>query len=194
MKKILLFLFLTFWLLAGCDKAAQEEVIDKPLPSGNFQSYESKWGIDYNAGTVYVRGYSTIRRVKTSFCDENGMNESGTEPCKEFDYVLLHITESGETPDFDKYLPKEDPYEGGHFFDTSSIGLGCLFGGNIVYSNDTDEYEIVNAPIGARLTKKILGSTKETPVVLILTKNPNTLGRGAPACYSHITTIEEYLE
>lgn len=175
----------------GCSLNKTSNEARAALPEGTFAKFNSQYG-EYYAGTVFVKGYSEIKRVKESFCDITNMNESGTEPCNESEYVLFHIVKNGKTPNFDEYLPKEWPADGNQFFGEKAIGLGCIHDGNIVYSNDTDSYEIVNGTLGTDLSKKILGSDIDSPIALKLTKKTYTRGRGAPACYSHITIIEEF--
>jgi hypothetical protein len=197
MKKILFSLISLSIIFSSCSLSPSKKnetmknIEKKVLPEGTFQKNITEYGFDGYSGTVYVKGYSKTKRVKESFC-LNGMNESGTAPCKESEYVLFYILESGKTPSFDAFLPNDEAYNGNHFFDTRAIGLGCIFDGNIVYSNSSDSYEIINGTLGINLSKKILGSTQENSIFLKLTTKLNTSGKGAPTCYSFVSIIESF--
>lgn len=183
MKKYLLIIILI--IFSGCSAL---NAFKPTLPEGTFAKFKSQYG-EYYAGTVFIKGYSEIETVQEPFCETNNINGSPTETCKESEYVFFHIIEKGKTPNFDEYSSYQNNNK---FFGEMNIGLGCIYDGNIIYSNDTDLYNITNGTLGTDLSKKIIGSNLNSTITLKLTKKPYTGGRAAPACYSDITIIEEF--
>lgn len=129
-------------------------------------------------GTVTVEGYADIEIVIEPFCEGS--------TCEEYDYVFFNITKS-DSAEFEEFLTL---YGGNAFASDSRIGLGCLIDEHIVYENDSDLYGRKEFILTEEDTSNILDATSDNPVTLTLTKLPLTGGAGAPACYSHFTTIE----
>jgi hypothetical protein len=174
MRELTLVLIGTILITSGCMATAQS------LPDGNFQAipqYEGSF-----EGSIYLSGYAELEEVVEPFCDKD---------CDLLTYVNFIFVDYGQTPGFEEFM---NINQGNSFVDkaNSSIGLGCLLGDNIVYSNSTDNYEITNAPLGSILTDKILKSSPNQTLKLKLTKKIYTSGKGAPACYSHFSVIESF--
>lgn len=131
-------------------------------------------------GTVHVRGFAETEIVVEPFCDDDF--------CPEYEYVFLTITES-DSQEFENFL---NEYGGNAYASDNRIGLGCAEDEQIVYENDSDVYQRKEFVLSEELSRDILASTPENPVSLTLTKLPLTGGSGAPACYSHFTTVQEW--
>ena len=175
MKNTFLVLTISLFLI-GCSS------VEKSLPAGDFRPIPGHVG--YFEGTVYISGYAELKEIVEPFCDYD---------CDTFTYVDFVVEDYGETPGLEDFLYGD---RGNAFIDSTnaSIGLGCLLGENIVYSNSTEQYEISNANLGSILTDKILKSSSQNPLQLKLTKKYFISGGGAPTCYSHFSVIEEFKE
>lgn len=155
------------------------DFLQKSLPDAAMQDPEDDftWGEGMNPhGTVAVRGYAVEETVSEPFCEEN---------CTEYQYVSFQMLQT-TSQDFKDFLENN----AGNLATEYSIGLGCLEDGVIRYSNDSDEYGMKEFQLSPELTAEIMAATEENPIALQLTKEELSGGRGAPACYSHFTTIE----
>lgn len=143
------------------------------LPAGDFTENE-----DNTSGTAYVRGYAEIRQVPEPMCETD---------CTMYDAVLFHVTESN-SEGLVQYmdLMGEDVKSG-----DARIGLGCKEGSIVKYENQIGN-EMKAVTLSADISSAILESTAQKQIVLKITKEPIGGGRGAPACYSHFTTVELY--
>lgn len=192
--KNLVQLSLLLLLLTGCMSAPalpiEEPVASEPTDSYidpatlNLDEYELpegefKFTTDGNFyGTFYVLGHVEMNIVPEPFCESD---------CAEYLYASFEIT-NVQNEDFQNFLTKNAMDEEGNI----QVGLGCVDGGLIYFENHSDQYISKETTLSAELSADILGSTIEEPMMLILTKLPLTGGRGAPACYSHFSTVEEY--
>lgn len=143
------------------------------LPVGEYKTNES--GLFY--GDFYVRGYASTETVSEPFCEND---------CATYDYVNFNITESGNQ-EFLNFLKSN---RDNAYVKTNRIGLGCLQNDLISYANDSDETGMKEFSLTPELSKTILASSATNPLELHLKKLPLSGGRGAPACYSHISSIE----
>lgn len=128
-----------------------------------------------DSGIVEVIGYPVIKELT----DEINTGEK-------YNYVYFNIieTKSGE---FKKYL---ESLKGNSFALDNAIGLGCVIGSKIKYSNSSDDVKLKEYELSLEDSDKILNASESSPIKLKLEKLPLTYGGDAPICYSHITTIE----
>lgn len=165
----------------GCDGEEgkidnAEEVSVSPgveLTEGTFAYYPDQYAY---YGSVDVLGYAKIEERPEAWCEEN---------CEIYDYVSFVILET-ENEDLMAFM---QDFSGNAFVGENSIGLGCLVDEQIVYINSSDE--IVNGyyELPTDLTRSIVGSTEEEPIVLLLDRASFTGGSGADTCYSHFTEM-----
>ncbi len=169
--------------LVGCstqvppieENGAQSSVATS-IESSSSRGFVIQGGVP--SGTVHVQGYAEQEIVVEPFCVEDF--------CPEYDYVFFNILES-DSAEFDQFLIQNG---GNAFGNDNRIGLGCVDDGQVVYENDSDLYGRKEFVLAEELSETILTSSGTNLVSLELTKLPLTGGAGAPACYSHFTTVE----
>lgn len=150
--------------------SSQSSLTASDLPAGDFTEDE-----DNTRGTAYVRGYVEVRQVPEPMCETN---------CTMYDAVLFRVT---ETPS--EGLLQYMALMGQDLNSQNSfIGLGCKEGNVIKYENQVG-MDMRAVTLSADVSSTILNSTERNQVILKLTKEPIGGGRGAPACYSHFTTV-----
>ena len=159
------------------------------LEKGTFR-LDPTDGMGWN-GYTQVEGYATIKTMPD--CWETCENDNPDT----VEYVMFHVVRSGNQ-EFLKYIGNN---EGNAFGGGGVIGLGCTKDGSIYYVNHSDAsfYALSNdngdlnptavRKLSASDSVKILASTKDNPIILNLERERLSSGSGAPACYSHITTI-----
>lgn len=157
--------------------SGSEEGVTSGLPVGEYKLNES--GLFY--GDFYVRGYASTETVAEPFCEQD---------CATYDYVNFNIVESGNK-DFLAFLESN---RDNAYVKTNRIGLGCVENNLISYSNHSDEQGMKEFSLSAELSQAIMGSSAAQPIALHLKKLPLSGGQGAPACYSHITSVEVLTE
>ncbi|MDP3975320.1 MAG: hypothetical protein Q8P95_00200 [bacterium] len=178
MKKNLLTFLTSLMVVTACSEtpAAVLEKYDSQLPEGTF---ENSSGLFH--GDIYLKGFSTVTVATEPYCLEN---------CREFDYVGFKIL-AGGNKDFLTFL---DETRNEQNPDPFGFGIGCLFKDNISYTNHSDEHGMKQFELTKELTGAIMNADEQHPIVLHLQKLPVSAGQGAPACYSHFTTVEVYLQ
>jgi hypothetical protein len=143
----------------------------KPL-----QLEKGDFGDNGDYGTFQAQGYAVINKVDEAECETN---------CKQYDYVSFVIikTENNNVAKFFEQMG------GNSFVGDNQVGIGCLNGDKIEYFNASDANPDGQYTISAQDTSKIIKSTKTEPIVLEITKEKYTSGRGAPACTSLFTNF-----
>jgi hypothetical protein len=131
-------------------------------------------------GRLNVTGYATVKEVPEAFCESN---------CETYDYVSFNIVET-DAPEIFNYILEND---GNAYLGEKSVGLGCIDGENIVYTNDSDEFGMKEYVLSDLLSSAIIGSSKSLPITIELVRYPLSAGAGAPTCYSHFTEVNEVL-
>lgn len=143
------------------------------LPVGEYKINDS--GLFY--GDFYVRGYASTETVSEPFCEKD---------CATYNYVNFNIVESGNKDFLDFLESNRD----NAYVKTNRIGLGCVENNLISYSNHSDEQGMKEFSLSPDLSQAIIGSSQASPIALHLKKLPLSGGQGAPACYSHISSVE----
>ena len=156
------------------DTIENNDNINDNNQQGNVDNNESTHNEDFS-GIVKVTGYPIV---------ENKVNELGDG--KEYSYVYFYIMESNKQ-EFEAYIQK---LNGNAFVSDNAIGIGCIIDNNIKYYNASDKNGEKEYILSNDISNEILNSTKDNPIRLKLERLPLTYGKGAPICYSHITTIE----
>ena len=162
-------------MMSESSSAASSDAIQEELPEGSFGFND--YGMFY--GDFYVEGYARVQEIPEAFCEEN---------CTMYDYVSFVVMKTNNAQ-FYEFLEKN---KGNSYTGEISIGLGCIENGVIGYSNHSDKLGMQEMMLSDDVSKAILDSSQENPIQLKLTKLELSAGRGAPTCYSHITTIEEW--
>lgn len=131
-------------------------------------------------GTVELTGYVVISEIEEAWCF--------VEDCEIFDYAQFEILEAS---DYTIYAMVGSASDGkSSFLGENSVGLGCITDGLIEYANHSDKFDYQEFVLTAEDSEAILSATENEPVTIILEKYPATLGKGAPTCYSHFTSID----
>lgn len=155
----------------GSSASTASSASSSSLPNGDFGVVSGEV-----QGTAYVRGFAEIEQTPEPFCEQN---------CAMYDQVIFRILES-ESDGLDEYLrTMGQNVAGGERW----IGLGCKEGETIRYENQVG-LDMRSRVLSGSLSDAILDSSRNSPVTLKLTKEPISGGMGAPACYSHFTTVE----
>lgn len=162
------------------DNVSRDEISSDTieLQKGSFKITSTG---DNGYGTVFVKGYVTVEEEYD--CGDGDCEIDENTP--KVNYVSFNILEN-ENQDFNKYLTG---LNGNSFGGENSIGLGCITNNILSYYNDSDIYGMKGYIKTITDTNKIMNSTIENPIVLELERLEFNGGSGAPACYSHITTI-----
>jgi hypothetical protein len=171
--------FIPLLALSGCTQvpSSDENIASssvsssyqEPLPIGNFTEAG-----DDTSGSAYVRGYAVISNEPEPFCERN---------CRMYDLVSFRVLETKDKG-LMQYLSKMGQTDPTQY----AITLGCTEGKTIRYVNQSGT-EIKEYALDASATDAIIGATEKNPVTLFITKESIAGGQGAPACYSHFTTV-----
>lgn len=163
------------FLLTLCACASSDErqisIIDS-LPAGTFSRTESG-GFE---GDLIVRGFAHKEKIQEPFCTDN---------CRNFTYVYFRVLETGNAS-LPEFLTQ---YKDNAYTLPNAIGIGCLEGDVIRSINDSDDRHMREVTIPASVTKTILDSDDDAPVMLHLSKKPLSGGSEAPVCYSHFSNF-----
>lgn len=168
MKKLL---FLATLLATACSLSAP--VSDDTL---NTIQLDPEDGMGFT-GTFVVTGFAQVNPVPEPFCESD---------CDTYDYITFFIQDANT--DVIKQVAEENM--GNSFIAPSALGLGCEVDGLVYFENNSDLTGWTQSTLDEATSTAILSSTKEAPVDLVLHRERLSFGSGAPACYSHLTTIE----
>ena len=160
------------------DLPEEVEVVTEEFPMGTF----IRNGEGNYSGTIFAKGYGEVVDISEGFCDP------AVDECAMVKGVSFVVTEHN-TPGFAEF---QEDYAGNSFVGEGFIGLGCVEEGRIFYINSSDGAEFAEYEIDEALTEKILAATEDEPITLKFNKDLLTFGSGAPDCYSHFTSVEEY--
>lgn len=136
-----------------------------------FDPTSSDYAENNGYGSVQVTGYAYVEKV--------GYYE------KKFDYVYFQVINSSDNV-FLKFLESQD---GNSFAKKDAMGLGCIDGENIKWSNYSNEHGYAYYTMDKENTSKIINSSSSNTIRLNIEKLKVKDGVGADDCYSHATKI-----
>lgn len=149
--------------------------------SNTFNYISGNVGYDSSTGIVELKGYAEV--VNREMPDVS--NDS---------YVFFYVMESSSS-DFELYLKQATEIdENGYFVRDKKIGIGCLLDDKTIslirYADRYSEEESV-LKLSSKDSEKIMSSSKDNPVKIIVSKSINTsFDSSTPQCASLITSVE----
>lgn len=151
------------------------------LPESDFaRNSDGSW-----EGTAYVVGYTTTEQRT----DPNCVPGPATTCATHYYVKLMPITGTAQAGTALRAFM--DEMAGNAYAGPDFIGIGCLEGTELVYSNGKNlDGSFEEHSVGESETTSIMAATSAQPAIIKLDRSDEEASStGAPACYSHFSDI-----
>lgn len=186
-KTIFSILILSILILSWCninfssEKDKKINELQQKLEEKNTLS--SKRHFTYNKNWYYhwklkIKWYIETTTKKEAFCQEN---------CKNYTYLFFNVLETNNQNLYN--FLEENNWS--YFIKKDKIWIWCLKENNkITYYNESDKNWLKEYEISNNLSKKIINSNENSPIIISLNMPILSLWSWAPTCYSYFKIID----